>query len=373
MLEIPISWSEKTMDGGIHHIRNKEAVTVAQKLVDKQFRRFSLPEQLHSGQAVYSNPSKKLTMYYDPWYVNTKDTMGREAYDRMHGMGRRASIKCFNCNNYGHYKSECSRPEPPLRCHLCAELGHELQSCQQKLCGSCFKKAHDGPCLVSCISDAARCDRCQRKGHVTHVCSDIWRQFHNTTESGEKVRSVSVQKQSDHRRAFCSNCAAQGHFHFECRLLQPADKPYAGFVTNYDDRDSSQLCTDRESLKAIKRRATPSGPADTPSFKRSRHDDQHSKVDSFPTAECRWGDDRYSSQCHSNHPVSSGQAQGGYSQTFSDHQTFGFQYRDPPGPAVVGVHIPPQGPGVYGHGNRATIAHRTDATPEDRPMKRKVH
>eukprot|EP00731_Ephydatia_muelleri_P021928 Em0014g519a len=254
-------------------------------------------------------------MYYDPWYVNTKDTMGREAYDRMHGMGRRASIKCFNCNNYGHYKSECSRPEPPLRCHLCAELGHELQSCQQKLCGSCFKKAHDGP-----------------------VCSDIWRQFHNTTE---------------------------------CRLLQPADKPYAGFVTNYDDRDSSQLCTDRESLKAIKRRATPSGPADTPSFKRSRHDDQHSKVDSFPTAECRWGDDRYSSQCHSNHPVSSGQAQGGYSQTFSDHQTFGFQYRDPPGPAVVGVHIPPQGPGVYGHGNRATIAHRTDATPEDRPMKRK--
>eukprot|EP00731_Ephydatia_muelleri_P021888 Em0014g479a len=254
-------------------------------------------------------------MYYDPWYVNTKDTMGREAYDRMHGMGRRASIKCFNCNNYGHYKSECSRPEPPLRCHLCAELGHELQSCQQKLCGSCFKKAHDGP-----------------------VCSDIWRQFHNTTE---------------------------------CRLLQPADKPYAGFVTNYDDRDSSQLCTDRESLKAIKRRATPSGPADIPSFKRSRHDDQHSKVDSFPTAECRWGDDRYSSQCHSNHPVSSGQAQGGYSQTFSDHQTFGFQYRDPPGPAVVGVPIPPQGPGVYGHGNRATIAHRTDATPEDRPMKRK--
>lgn len=69
--------------------------------------------------------------------------------------------------------------------------------------------------------------------------------------------------------------------------------------------------------------------------------------------------------------MSSGQAQGGYSQTFSDHQTFGFQYRDPPGPAVVGVHIPPQGPGVYGHGNRATIAHRTDATPEDRPMKRK--
>ena len=29
----------------------------------------------------------------------------------MQGVGRRASIKCFNCNTYGHYKNECPRPE----------------------------------------------------------------------------------------------------------------------------------------------------------------------------------------------------------------------------------------------------------------------
>ena len=29
----------------------------------------------------------------------------------MQGLSRKASIKCFNCQGYGHYKSECPNPE----------------------------------------------------------------------------------------------------------------------------------------------------------------------------------------------------------------------------------------------------------------------
>ena len=171
------------------------------------------------------------------------------------------------------------------------------------------------------------------------------------------------------------------------------------FITKYEDQDLSEAYPERESLKAIKRS---SSSLYTPSVKRTRYDaGQHSKNDSFPTIESLRDDDRYPSQGHSDHPVSSGQVQGSsYSQTFGDHkevlfphslldppsysQTFGdhkevlfpHSLLDPPGPAAaVGMSIPPQSSnvqGVYERGNLAAKTLCTRDAPVDRPMKRNV-
>ena len=65
-------WTEETfysMDGGICHICNKEAVIVAQKLVDKLFCHLSLPVHLHSdqGRVFESKVIKKITAVPSHW------------------------------------------------------------------------------------------------------------------------------------------------------------------------------------------------------------------------------------------------------------------------------------------------------------------
>lgn len=48
-----------------------------------------------------------------------RDSVSKETTD--------PSIKCYNCSQYGHYKSQCTKPM--LKCARCFRFGHTADKC----------------------------------------------------------------------------------------------------------------------------------------------------------------------------------------------------------------------------------------------------
>ncbi|KAL5475298.1 hypothetical protein EMCRGX_G027384 [Ephydatia muelleri] len=171
----------------------------------------------------------------DPWHINEKDNVG--GHQNVSTNLFRAVVKCSKCRLKGHIAAHCTNPKRIDVCHLCGEGIHSEESCNKKMCPHCFRRWHTGKCILSLSVPSELCQCCHRWGHSETVCSDIWRQFHNTTDTKDLFR-LSIEQQRQTRRVFCCICAAEGHFGYECHLVHPMEKPYSPLVTQYGHQRS---------------------------------------------------------------------------------------------------------------------------------------
>lgn len=98
--------------------------------------------------------------------------------------------KCNVCRQYGHTGYYCKEKFKCIVCIMCGMEGHNLHSCDKKMCLSCGTLQNQfSDICQNCVSNsAAKCDICNTNGHTSKYCTESWRKFHNTisTEIGSE-------------------------------------------------------------------------------------------------------------------------------------------------------------------------------------------
>jgi len=123
----------------------------------------------------------------------------RKGFERRYWEEEDSSVKCFNCNEYGHMAFQCITEKKYRPCYLCSSTIHQVRDCPQKLCFKCNLMGHkikDCPYKRSsnCLG---RCNRCGIIGHLTNECRE---KVSTTDESEMATESLS-----------CYNCGGSGH------------------------------------------------------------------------------------------------------------------------------------------------------------------
>nr|XP_054773779.1 uncharacterized protein LOC129281877 isoform X1 [Lytechinus pictus] len=126
-------------------------------------------------------------------------------------------IRCYNCNEMGHNKSECPQPPHIPACILCGTRGHTDRSCPHALCFNCSLPGHQSKaCPVKRHIRYAWCTRCQMQGHLRKTCPDQWRQYLLTTEHGPIIKPTRIHHPLKQKAVYCSNCSQKGHRYYDC-------------------------------------------------------------------------------------------------------------------------------------------------------------
>ncbi|XP_033101378.1 zinc finger CCHC domain-containing protein 7-like isoform X1 [Anneissia japonica] len=149
--------------------------------------------------------------------------------------------KCYNCNEVGHYMSDCPEAKKPIACIMCGVQGHYYKACPNQLCYNCDSPGHESKsCTKKRIHWTTVCKRCYMSGHGMATCADRWRQFHLTTKSRPRLLfgAEEIMKQM-----YCYNCGKEGHLGYECTAdrMDRYVKVNYPFVCNYSFK--SFVCT----------------------------------------------------------------------------------------------------------------------------------
>ncbi|KAI1097350.1 hypothetical protein F4804DRAFT_327837 [Jackrogersella minutella] len=111
------------------------------------------------------------------------------------GIGHRAHEcplqQCKFCGSREHTMFACPSKQ---RCSQCRQLGHSIETCQEK--------------LALAADEQGGCAFCNAE-HADEDCSEIWRSFTLSDELHKKVKDIP---------AFCYTCGATGHYGPECGL-----------------------------------------------------------------------------------------------------------------------------------------------------------
>lgn len=170
---------------------------------------FSLSEKLNS---MSRNPND--------WRVSSADR-------NRSSMNNDKSVRCRNCNEFGHIAVRCTRPKKRIVCYMCGEEGHRETRCPNAICLRCAKPSKTfATVCANCHKQSRRnCPLCGYMGHDIDSCPDKWRRYHSTTtESGDLVREFEVNP-----RPYCSICARRGHFAESCNQFL---KTINGLITS---------------------------------------------------------------------------------------------------------------------------------------------
>ncbi|CAI2735412.1 unnamed protein product [Schistosoma spindalis] len=154
---------------------------------------------------------------------------------------RSTSIRYFNSLD-NSLCSECgSKRQKSHRCYtcciLCGEEGHEKGECDKMYCYACLAPGHTKyQCHLLKSLKKSICERCGQQGHNSKLCTELWRQYRNTTSKGKPIRLYDFVKSKG-----CCNCGRKGHTVDDCHY-QPLKSHFIGplprrRVLVYDKKD----------------------------------------------------------------------------------------------------------------------------------------
>ncbi|KAI1389467.1 uncharacterized protein F4822DRAFT_398450 [Hypoxylon trugodes] len=116
---------------------------------------------------------------------------------------------CLYCSGVGHRARDC----PELTCQYCGSQEHSRFGCPLKQrCSKCRQLGHNGnTCdekLALAVEEQGGCAFCGAE-HAEDQCSERWRSFKLVAELHKKVKDIPI---------FCYTCGASGHYGPECGL-----------------------------------------------------------------------------------------------------------------------------------------------------------
>ncbi|KAH8868181.1 Zinc finger CCHC domain-containing protein 7 [Schistosoma japonicum] len=169
---------------------------------------------------------------------------------------RSASVRYFSaldnsiCPECGKKRQKSHRC--CICCILCGEEGHEKSECDKLYCFACLAPGHTKyECHLLNNLKKSICERCGQQGHNSTLCTELWRQYRNTTSKGKPIRLYDVVKSKG-----CCNCGRRGHTVEDCRC-RPLKSHFLGplprrRVLVYDKKDIYRSI--RLKLNKIRRR-----------------------------------------------------------------------------------------------------------------------
>lgn len=122
-------------------------------------------------------------------------------------------------------------------CILCGEEGHEKDECDKMYCYACLAPGHTKhECHLLKSLKKSICERCGQQGHNSTLCTELWRQYRNTTSIGRPIQLYDFVKSKG-----CCNCGHKGHTFEDCHH-QPLKSHFIGplprrRVLVYDKKD----------------------------------------------------------------------------------------------------------------------------------------
>jgi hypothetical protein len=95
----------------------------------------------------------------------SRDT-SRSASANSNASSGAENVRCFSCNEMGHYVRDCPGGR---KCRNCNEAGHEHRNCPHpSRCSACGKEGHrTAECSV------VKCYNCGSRGHIRPNCPDL--------------------------------------------------------------------------------------------------------------------------------------------------------------------------------------------------------
>ncbi|CAH8635481.1 unnamed protein product [Heterobilharzia americana] len=145
---------------------------------------------------------------------------------------------------------------------LCSECGgrrwrmHKCRVC----CIFCGEEGHEKVNVIKSIVMLVWHLRCGQQGHNSTLCTELWRQYRNTTKEGKPVRLYCGVKSKG-----CCNCGRRGHTVEDCRC-KPLKSHFLGplpkrRVLVYDKTDiykpiRSNLAKMREKSRKLRKEKT---------------------------------------------------------------------------------------------------------------------
>ncbi|KAK4474920.1 hypothetical protein MN116_002027 [Schistosoma mekongi] len=139
---------------------------------------------------------------------------------------------CSECGKKRQKSHRCC-----ICCILCGEEGHEKSECDKLYCFACLAPGHTKyECRLLNNLKKSICERCGQQGHNSTLCTELWRQYRNTTMKGKPIRLYDVVKSKG-----CCNCGRRGHTVEDCRC-RPLKSQFLGplprrRVLVYDKKD----------------------------------------------------------------------------------------------------------------------------------------
>lgn len=158
-----------------------------------------------------SNMSKDPKM----WTILDEDLMPRPTVRQRN---RFWNIRCSNCHQDGHQRSDCTVTRRTLTCYMCGKKGHTESRCSLKICLTCGKQQNTFRKTCE-YCRVLYCTMCNSLGHKQNKCPDLWRRYHQTTDMSNVPQDLDNTIKPPNL-LHCCNCTKRGHESSTCKAYR---------------------------------------------------------------------------------------------------------------------------------------------------------